>query len=132
TILLDNLPNNNIDYAAVSVGGFVNVTNSVQVYAFIFNNTLSVLTSSTVILGTSSSFQVSFTATPSAGGFFANPRSGGVAKVDPANVVIESDKTNNTASDNVTVTGPPVFTSAAAAAFTVGASSLFTVRASRL
>jgi uncharacterized repeat protein (TIGR01451 family) len=52
------------------------------------------------------SFDVQFTATPSATGLFSNPRSGTTSKcqVDPNNAVLESNEQNNTCSNGVLVT----------------------------
>jgi hypothetical protein len=54
--------------------------------------------------GGPSHFDVLFTATPQAAGAYANPRSGGSAEIDSANVVIESNESNNALGiDTVTV-----------------------------
>jgi len=66
-------------------------------------------TGSTVTFGTSNaSFDVSFTATPSAAATFINPREGFTCSVDPIDVVGgETSEANNSCSDNVTVIPPP-------------------------
>src|SRR5205814_644876 len=51
-------------------------------------------------------FDITFTATPTVIGAFANPRGGGTEKVDPNSNITESDETNNTANNSVTVTAP--------------------------
>jgi hypothetical protein len=58
----------------------------------------------TVVLASGAgAFNVSLSATPPATGSFVNPRSGGSCAVDPDNVVIESNETNNQCADTVQV-----------------------------
>ena len=106
TILTDNLPNANINYGSVTVANETAITGSGTISCSIASSTLTCAASGgTVVIGASTgSFDVSFTATPTAAGSFANPRSGGACSVDPANVVAESDETNNACADTVTVT----------------------------
>src|SRR5262249_23958909 len=52
------------------------------------------------------SFKVTVPVTANVGATYDNPRLGGTCKVDPNGNVPESDETNNTCSDSVTVTPP--------------------------
>ena len=109
TILTDTLPNVDITYGTATVSGIVNVTNDTAIDCTIAAEVLTCTANGTAVtLGpTTGSFQVSFTATPSATGVFANPRVGSPCAVDPNNVVTESDETNNDCTDSVTVTNNP-------------------------
>src|SRR5262249_43957706 len=58
----------------------------------------------TVIIGaTTGTFGAKFSATPTATGTFANPRSGGVCSVDPNGNITESNEGNNACSNTVNV-----------------------------
>ena len=61
----------------------------------------------TVTLAAGASFSVTFLVTPTAAGSLANP-TGGVnnCKVDPSGLIAESNETNNTCANTVTVTRP--------------------------
>jgi uncharacterized repeat protein (TIGR01451 family) len=59
-----------------------------------------------VAIAAPGSFDVSFTATASAAGTFANP-SGGSCTVDPNNNAPETSEANNSCSNTVVVVGPP-------------------------
>lgn len=109
TILLDNLPGSGLTYGTPSIANSTGITGTVS--CGISSNDLTCTASGAVSMATSASFDVQFTATPSAAGTFANPRSGGTAKVDPNSVVSELSETNNTATDSVTVTAPDLTTS---------------------
>src|SRR5207248_1710274 len=102
TLLLDNLPSSNINYGTVTVTPVSGVTGTIT-GSINGANDLTALASGSVTLAAGGSFTVSFTATPTATGTYANPRSGGSATVDPSNVVVESNETNNAFSDSVTV-----------------------------
>jgi len=104
-IVLDDLPNTGLAYGSPTLGNFTNVSGSANVTASITGNTLEVETTGPVTIGAGGSFTVSFTVTPTAGGTYVNPRSGGTAAVDPDGNVGESNEANNTFTDNVTVTG---------------------------
>src|SRR5438067_2342377 len=61
----------------------------------------------TVTLAPGNAFDVVFTANATAFGTFNNPRSGGIAMVDPNDNVLESNEANNNATPNsVTITAP--------------------------
>ena len=104
TIVLDNLPNANITYGTVSISNITNVTGNLS--SGITANDLTVSANGAVSIGVNGSFDITFTATPTAAGTFANPRAGGTAMVDPNNNVVEGNETNNTANDTVVVTAP--------------------------
>src|SRR5438270_9361871 len=98
TILSDNLPNSNISYSSASVSNAVNVSGPIS--CTITGSDLTCTASGgTVTIGSAGSFDVSFLATPTAAGSYANPRSGGGCSVDPSNVVAESNESNNTCTD---------------------------------
>ncbi len=104
-IVLDDLPSTGLAYGSPTLGNFSSVTGSANVTASITGNKLEVETTGPVTIGAGGSFTVSFTVTPTAGGTYVNPRSGGTAAVDPDGNVGESNEANNTFTDNVTVTG---------------------------
>jgi hypothetical protein len=53
-----------------------------------------------------SSFDVVFSATPQAAGTYQNPRTGGgIAQIDPNNIVVESNETNNSPANNTVTVG---------------------------
>ena len=109
TISSDNLPDTNVSYGAATPGNFTNVTGSANVSCSIDGSSDLTCTASggSVTIGaTTGSFDVTFTATPSAIGSFANPRGGGVCRVDPNTLISESNETNNDCSNTVTVTAP--------------------------
>ena len=140
TILSDNLPNININYGAVSVstsGATGTITCNID------TNDLNCVASGAVSINPGGSVDIQFQANPSAVAVFGNPRSGGICSVDPGGIISESDETNNTCSDSVTVTAPvtaftepsgncgvgksPCFTSIQTAANTVAASGTVSV-----
>jgi streptogramin lyase len=108
TILRDNLPNASIGYGTPTVGNIVGtVANSGAIGCGISASDLVCTANSLpVTLDSGSSFDVSFTATPSAAGIFANPRVGGICAVDPENNITETIETNNSCGDSVTVGAP--------------------------
>jgi uncharacterized repeat protein (TIGR01451 family) len=109
TLVTDNLPNSNINYGTPSNATNIvgTITNSGAISCGISSNDLSCTANAqTVTMAAGSSFDVTFTATPTAMGTFANPRQAGVCQVDPGNVVPETNENNNSCSDSVTVTAP--------------------------
>src|SRR5439155_1261487 len=105
TVLTDNLPASNISYGSASVSGASGITGTVG--CAISSNTLTCTATTAVTIAASGAFNVSFLATPSAAGTFANPTSGGTCAVNPqqyANVG-ETNYANNTCSDTVVVSG---------------------------
>jgi len=108
TILLDNLPNTNISYGAVSVVNATNVTGSANIQCVNDgSNNLTCTAAGSVTVGANGSFDVQFTATPAVAGDFVNPRTGGICQVDPNNAISEGNESDNDCnSDTVTVTTP--------------------------
>jgi uncharacterized repeat protein (TIGR01451 family) len=103
TIFSDNLPNANLSYGTVSVLNATNISGSVSC-SIATNNLTCTASGGSVIIGASTgSFDIQFSATPSAVGTFANPRGGGSCGVDPGGVVTESNESDNSCSDTVTV-----------------------------
>src|SRR5206468_3508587 len=99
--------NTNIGYGSVSFANLSGVAGTGSLAGAIGSSDLSVTANSgTIILAAGGGFDVTFTATPSAIGTYANPRSGGSATVDPNGNVTESNEANNSFSDSVTVTAP--------------------------
>ena len=101
-ILTDNLPNANITYGSVSPPSGTGISGTINCSIDVSDN-LSCTASGPVSIAAGGSFTVFFTATPSANGTFANPRTSGICEVDPNNVVAESNENNNTCSDIVKV-----------------------------
>jgi hypothetical protein len=108
TIFTDDLDNSgHLAYITPAAGNGSNITNIGNVSCSITSNTLTCSATGTVVVGTSGSFDVTFTATPSATGTYDNPRSGGTCEVDSNNVVPETNEANNNCNtDSVTVTAP--------------------------
>ena len=102
TVVSDDLPNTNITYgtptdtAGSGTTGTVNCSISAA-------DTLTCTASGSVTIGTAGTLSVVVKATPSIGGAFTNPRSGGVCAADPANVIAEHSETDNACSDTVNV-----------------------------
>ena len=118
TILSDNLPSSNVSYGTaqpVAAGAFTGVTNSGNVSCGITSSVLTcVANGADVTIGVGGSFQVTFSAAPTSGGSYVNP-TGGVCKVNPNNLVLESDAsndTNNNCSNTVIVVAPPTISKA--------------------
>ncbi len=107
TIALDNLPNGNVTYGSPVLANVSGVVGTL-VPAIDGSANLSVTASGTVTLNSGGSFDVQFTATPTAQGTFGNPRNGGVCVVDPNNNVSESNEGNNSATNGVVVTCPAI------------------------
>ncbi len=103
TLLLDNLPNSNVGYGAVTVTNLSGITGTIVAGISTADDLTATATGGSVTIAAGGSFDVQFTATPTAAGEFANPRTSGTATADPGDVVAENDETNNTASDTVTV-----------------------------
>lgn len=107
-IFIDNLPNTNIAYAAVSVANQTGISGTGSISCSVTTFTISCTANggTVIIADTTGSFDVLISATPSTPGIFANPRSGGFCSVDPNNDAVESDNANNNCSNSVTVSGP--------------------------
>ncbi len=100
-MLVDNLPDSGITYGTATVTNLNNVTGTIN--CGITANNLTCIATTGVSMGLNGSFQVQFTATPTASGTFANPRPGGSCEVNPNDSPQESDITNNSCGDTVTV-----------------------------
>ncbi|HET7063952.1 MAG TPA: hypothetical protein VFI49_06710 [Rudaea sp.] len=109
TILSDNLPASGVSFGAASVQNVSNITGSANIHcAFAGSDLTCTATGGSVTFASGvgpSSFDVAFTATPQAAGSYASPRSGGSARIDPANVVLESNESNNTPAGNTVTVG---------------------------
>ncbi|MGB5052107.1 MAG: FG-GAP-like repeat-containing protein, partial [Caldilineaceae bacterium] len=99
TILTDNLPNG----AEISYGAAATAANATCAIDGSKNLSCSA-SAGGVSIAPAGSISVQFTATATAVGAQANPRSGGIARVDPGSVVVESNEANNDAANTVTVT----------------------------
>lgn len=109
-LFVDNLPNTNIAYGAISVANVTGIsgTGTISCSEAAFNITC-IASGGTIIMSDSggSYFDVIITGTPTAVGVYGNPRSGGICKADPNNAyAVESNEGNNDCSDSVTITVP--------------------------
>jgi hypothetical protein len=103
-ILRDDLPDAALAYGAPALSGVTGIGGTGQVSCAIASSSLQCLAAGgTVTLPPNAAFDVSFTATPSDGGTFANPRAGGTCAVDPGNVIVESAAVDRTCHDTVHV-----------------------------
>lgn len=103
-VLKDEMPNTGVnDYGVPSVtsSGTTGTLSCAQSGAKKEN--LTCKANGTVTLPTGSYFDISVTVNPSAVGTLTNPRSGQTCAADTGGNIIESDETNNTCSDLVTV-----------------------------
>ncbi|HSK64406.1 MAG TPA: Ig-like domain repeat protein, partial [Pyrinomonadaceae bacterium] len=110
TIISDNLPNSNITYGTPTVQNPTNITGSANISCSIVSNDLTCTASGGSVTFDSnigaSSFEVVFSATPQAAGSYQNPRTGGgIAQIDPNNVIAESNETNNSPAANTVTVG---------------------------
>jgi hypothetical protein len=115
-ILTDNLPNNSITYpqGSVPVSSSPGIANPSAIHCTITGSDLSCDAFDFVTINPGDSFDVSFTATPTAAGTYANPRASGVCLVKPS---------NNTCADTVIANAPnptptPIFAPVLTAAIT--------------
>ncbi len=120
TIITDNLPNSNINYGTVTPQNFSNITGSANISCSIVSSDLTCTANGGSVTFASnlgaSSFDVVFSAAPQAVASFVNPRSGGIAQIDPNSVIPESNESNNTATNTVNVTKANTTTTIANAA----------------
>jgi len=110
TIISDNLPNSNITYGTPTVQNVSNITGSANISCSIVSNDLTCVASGGSVTFASnigaSSFDVVFSATAQAVGTYQNPRTGGgIAQIDPNNVIAESNETNNSPANNTVTVG---------------------------
>jgi hypothetical protein len=105
-IVGDPLPSGNITYGTPSVLNATGVTNAASISCAITADVLSCVADGAAVTmaATTGSFQVAFSATPSATGTFNNSSN---LCVDPDNEIVESNELDNTCSDSVTVTEVP-------------------------
>ncbi|HJT65247.1 MAG TPA: Ig-like domain-containing protein [Pyrinomonadaceae bacterium] len=109
-ILSDDLPNSNLNYGTPTVQNVSNVTGSANISCSIASNTLTCTANGGSVTFASnigaSNFDVVFSATPQAAGSYQNPRTGGgVAKIDPNLLIVESNENNNTPTNNTVTVG---------------------------
>ena len=103
-IVLDNLPNVNINYGTVSVQNLNGISGTGTISASITSNNLTATANGgTVSIAPGGSFDLVFTATATDVGTYVNPRSGGLANVDPNDLVDEDFENNNSYTDTVIV-----------------------------
>ena len=110
TIITDNLPSSNLNYGTPTVENATNITGSANISCAIVSNDLTCTASGGSVTFDSnigaSSFEVVFSATPQAAGSYQNPRTGGgIAQIDPNNVIVESNETNNSPAANTVTVG---------------------------
>ena len=109
-ILSDDLPNSNLNYGTPTVQNVSNITGSANISCAIASNTLTCTANGGSVTFASnigaSNFDVVFSATPQAAGSYQNPRTGGgVAKIDPNLLIVESNENNNTPTNNTVTVG---------------------------
>jgi hypothetical protein len=110
TILSDNLPNSNLNYGTPAVQNVSNITGSANISCSIVSNDLTCIANGGSVTFASnlgaSNFDVVFSATPQAAASYQNPRTGGgIAKIDPNLVIVESNENNNTPTNNTVTVG---------------------------
>jgi cadherin-like protein/Big-like domain-containing protein/Calx-beta domain-containing protein len=110
TIITDNLPNSNIVYGTPTVQNVSNITGSANISCSIVSNDLTCVASGGSVTFASdigaSNFDVVFSATAQAAGSYQNPRTGGgIAQIDPNNLIAESNETNNSPANNTVTVG---------------------------
>jgi len=110
TIITDNLPNSNIVYGTPTVQNVSNITGSANISCSIVSNDLTCVASGGSVTFASdigaSNFDVVFSATAQAAGTYQNPRTGGgIAQIDPNNLIAESNETNNSPANNTVTVG---------------------------
>ena len=135
TILTDNLPTTNISYGAAGVSNPTGITGSIictiatgPPFAAIAAGTLNCTANGSVTIAAPGSFDVSFTATATAAGAYANPRAGGICRVDPNSAIPEGNEGNNDCSNSVTVVAPPAISKAfSPTSIAVGGTSTLTI-----
>jgi len=127
-VLRDQLPLSGLTYGTPSVPADADLTGTVS--CGIASSVLTCTASTALTLAASGAFDVNFSVTPTTYGVMPNPRSSGSCLVDPDNTIPESDETNNSCTDSVTVNAAPAITSGASTTFTVGAAGSFTVTTS--
>jgi large repetitive protein len=107
-LVLDNLPDRNIVYGAVSVTPTGSASGPLACTIDFTYRLTCEGAGGNVTIPVGGSFQVAFTATTSVAGAYANPRVGGSCQADPNNLVVESNEANNTCADTVTLGGQAV------------------------
>ena len=105
-IVLDNLPTTNLTYGVPGIFNSSGVSGTML--AGIASDNLAVTASGPVTINGGGSFTVQFTAMSGVPGTYVNPQPGGVCKVDPNQVISESNEGNNLATNTVVVTCPTI------------------------
>lgn len=129
-ILVDDLPASGLSYGSVSVTNASGVGGTGSINCAIDGSstlTCAAAGGNVTLAASTGGFDVEFDATPAVAGSYSNPRTAGTCAVDTSNNLNESDESNNTCSNSVTVQSPPTITSANNAIFTVGTAGSFTV-----
>jgi hypothetical protein len=106
-LLIDALPDQDVNYGPPGVQTTGTVTGSIACAVNASTNLVCTADAGDLTLASGASVVVTVAATPTAVGAFANPRSGGNCAVDPTSSVLETDESNNSCSDTVTVDGGP-------------------------
>lgn len=112
TIFLDNMPNSNINYGAATTNGASGISGTGTINCAVASSNLTCTASGgTVIFAAGATINVAVTGSPSAIGTYANPRGGGICRVDSSNNILEGNagataEINNDCSDTVVITAP--------------------------
>jgi hypothetical protein len=129
TILSDDLPTSNLNYGTPTVQNVSNITGSANISCSIASNTLTCTANGGSVTFASnlgaSNFDVVFSATPQAAGSYQNPRTGGgIAKIDPNLVIVESNENNNTPTNNTVTVSKANTTTSITNAVALGTASV--------
>jgi hypothetical protein len=104
-ILQDDLPSSGAAYSAPVVQNSSGISGIVN--CDIAGNTLTCSADGAVTMDASGGkFEVSIPVTPLAAGTLANPRSGGSCSVDPNDVIVETNETNNACNSDTVISNP--------------------------
>lgn len=106
-VVVDNLPVGGVTYGTPVLANVNGVTGSL-VPAIDDGTNLLLAAAGTVTLNVGGSFDLQITATPTALGYYSNPRLGGECQVNPFNNLPEASTLNNYANDSVQVTCPAI------------------------
>lgn len=100
-LLVDNLPDSGMSFGSPGVSASTGLTGTLA--CTITDSNLACLAAEEVTLETGGGITIAWLATPTEVGSFENPREGGTCAVDPSNVDLELDETNNECADTVIV-----------------------------
>lgn len=107
-VLLQDVLPSSPTYGPPTSGNFSGITGSNFISCSMASQTLTCTASGgSVTIGSSGSFDVVFSVTPTIPGTLDNPAQDGICQVDPANQEVEADENNNNCADSVIVEEEP-------------------------